>query len=312
MDRLASIEAFVTTVRFESFTKAADHLRISPAALSRAVSNLEAHTQFTLLHRSSRHVALAEEARDYFALCVDLLERLHDGEQRLIRERNGCGGLLRIAAHPLAIEAGLPKLISQFRSNTPEVSVIVSTASTPLRLEYGTCDVAVYAPELIADSSAVYRPLLRSPIVLVASRSYIRKRRVPSSRLDFSNDVMMVSGVATDGVDALRFKGPTGAEETSRAAVTMLVDGPEAIRLALAGYGMALVPEFLVSALLAEGHLQLALPGYQFAGEPVELGVGFTRRRTMPRRMRDFIDACVAHFGGMGAVTREKLEPAAA
>src|SRR5579864_2279231 len=50
MDHLASIEAFVAVARFESFTKAASHLKTSPGALSRAISNLEAHTQVTLFH----------------------------------------------------------------------------------------------------------------------------------------------------------------------------------------------------------------------------------------------------------------------
>lgn len=62
--------------------------------MSRAISNLGAHTSVTLLHRSTRHVVLAEEARDYFALCVDVLDRLHDGERRLIGERSKPGGLL--------------------------------------------------------------------------------------------------------------------------------------------------------------------------------------------------------------------------
>jgi hypothetical protein len=53
MYHLASTEAFVAVAGFESFTKAASHLKTSPGALSRAISNLEAHTQVTLFHRSS-------------------------------------------------------------------------------------------------------------------------------------------------------------------------------------------------------------------------------------------------------------------
>jgi hypothetical protein len=120
--------------------------------------------------------------------------------------------------------------------------------------------------------------------------------------------VVMLSSGGTDGVGTLRFKGTAGVMEPATPAVAMVVDEPEAIRLALSGFGMALVPEFLISTHLCEGHLQLAWPGYHFVGEPAELGVGFMRRRTVPRRARDFIDACVTHFGRSGTVSARAMD----
>jgi len=173
MDQLLSMKAFVTVVRLESFTKAATQLSISPSGLSRAIANLETHTRTRLLNRTTRHVSLAEGARDYFTTCSDLLDRLLDSEQRLLEDRDTPTGVIRVLAHPFAIEAGLPQIIERYRRNTPDVNIVLNTADGPVRLEHGEHDVAVYPRHLIQDGGAICRPLLRSQFVLAASKAYL-------------------------------------------------------------------------------------------------------------------------------------------
>ena len=87
---------------------------------------------------------------------------------------------------------------------------------------------------------------------------------------------------------------------SANAPLRMVVGEAAAIRLALSGFGMALLPECLISGHMAEGHLQLAFPDYRLARKPAELAVAFVRRQIVPRRMRGFIDACIVHFGSLG------------
>jgi DNA-binding transcriptional LysR family regulator len=181
MDHLQSIKAFVTIARLESFTKAATQLGMLPSALSGAIANLETHTRTKLLNRSTRHVSLAEGARDYFTTCSDLLDRLRDSEQRLLEDRDTQTGVIRVLAHPFAIEAGLPQILERYRRNTPNVNALLNIADGPVRLEHGEHDVAVYPRHLIQDSGAVCRPLLRSQFVIAASKAYLdRVGRAPS------------------------------------------------------------------------------------------------------------------------------------
>ena len=297
MDYLSSMKAFVAVVRFESFTKAAAYLDVSTAALSRALSNLEAHTQTRLVNRSTRHVSLAEDGREYFALCSDVLARLHDGEQRLLLNRSESRGGLRVIAHPFALEAGLPEFLSQYRGSTPDVTLVVRTANVSLRLEHEKCDVAVYPPRLILDGEAVCRPLLRSAVVLVASRSYLERHRHAPTPADLSGHVIVSCDDETDAEAELRFETDGNATSLANAPLRMVVSEASAVRLALSGFGMALLPECLISRHMAEGKLQLAFPGYRLARQPAELAVAFFRRGGVPRRTRDFIDACILHFG---------------
>ena len=297
MDHLLSIRAFVTVVRLESFTKAATQLDMSKAALSRAIGNLESHTQTRLLNRSTRHVSLAEGAQEYFAICTDLLNRLVESEQRLINERSGSTGVLRIAAHPFAMEAGLPRLISQYRTSTPNVDVVVSTASESLRLGHGRYDAAVYPRQLILDSDAVCRPLLSSPLLLVASRSYLDVNGRHRSPDDLSGHVLISCEPDADAKRALRLECRGNVLSPANPALRMVVNESTAVQLALSGFGMALLPEVIVSKYVADDRLQVVFPDCRVARREADLDVAFMRRQTLPRRTRDFVDACVRFFG---------------
>ena len=296
MDHLLSIRSFVTVVRFESFTRAAVHLNMSTSALSRAVSNLEEHTQTRLLHRSSRHVALAEGARDYYTTCCELLERLHESEQHLAQDHETSGGTIRVAAHPLAMEAGLPQLLERLRTDAPDIGVTMTVDSRRLKLELGHYDVAVYPRALVSDTEAICRTLVSSPWVLVASDAYWRNDRPAPSADDFSGHVMILCESAADEREPVRLRCGDALLTPVEPVSQLVANESTALRLALAGYGMAVLPRITIDHYLETGRLQPVLPQYRIERTPAQLDVAFIRRRSLPRRTRSFIDACVSHF----------------
>lgn len=296
MDQLLSMKAFVTVVRLESFTKAATQLSISPSGLSRAIANLETHTRTRLLNRTTRHVSLAEGARDYFTTCSDLLDRLRDSEQRLLEDRDTPTGVIRVLAHPFAIEAGLPQIIERYRRNTPDVNIVLNTADGPVRLEHGEHDVAVYPRHLIQDGGAICRPLLRSQFVLAASKAYLdRVGRAPSAH-DLSGHVLVSSVIDGHAQPDLRLDLDGTVITPVAPAVTMIVSEPVAVQLALSGFGMALVPRATVERHIADARLQFILPNCRVTYAPADLDVAFVRRQSLSRRTREFVDTCVQFF----------------
>jgi len=296
MDHLQSIKAFVTVVRLESFTKASTQLSMAPSVLSRAIANLETHTRTKLLNRSTRHVSLAEGARDYLTTCSDLLDRLRDSEQRLLADRDTQTGVIRVLAHPFAIETGLTQIIERYRRNTPNVNAVLHIADGPVRLEHGEHDVAVYPRHLIQDGGAVCRPLLRSQFVLAASKAYLDRVGHAPSPHDFSGQVLVSSAIDGHAQPDLTLDLDGAVITPVAPAVTMVVSEPVAVQLALSGFGMALVPRATVERHIAGARLQFVLPNSKVTHASADLDVAFVRRQMLPRRTREFVDTCVQFF----------------
>jgi DNA-binding transcriptional LysR family regulator len=92
-------------------------------------------------------------------------------------------------------------------------------------------------------------------------------------------------------------------------ASRLVVTESAAIRLALDGHGLALLPQMMVQRYVAAGKLQIILPGYNIELEPAELDLAYMRRQLLPRRTRDFVDACLRYYrslpiGGMSIARR--------
>ena len=73
MDMLENMRLFVRVVEAGSFTAVAKEIDATTAQVSRAVSNLEAHVQTRLLHRTTRHLGLTESGERYFERAKSIL-----------------------------------------------------------------------------------------------------------------------------------------------------------------------------------------------------------------------------------------------
>src|SRR5450631_3897625 len=81
MDRFQAITAFAKVVESGSFVRAAERLGVSVSAVSRQVSELEAHLDARLLNRTTRRLSLTESGRVFYERCIQLLADLDEAEQ---------------------------------------------------------------------------------------------------------------------------------------------------------------------------------------------------------------------------------------
>ena len=150
-------------------------------------------------------------------------------------------------------------------------------------------EIAIRGGSPLPDTnSLIARPLTTYQRVVVASPAYLRRRGIPATPGDLAlHDVLThlgASGVADswhftkDGVEsATKVRGPLRTN-----AVYALRDS------AVAGLGLALLPDWLVAADVAAGRLQLLLQG--FTSKPtVVSAVHRTELRGTPR-VRAFIE----------------------
>jgi DNA-binding transcriptional LysR family regulator len=296
MDQLSSIRAFVTVAKTQSFTKAADILNVSRAALSRAISDLESHTRSRLLNRTTRRVSLVESARDYFNSCSRIIDELEQAERRLTDDKISECGYVRVAVHPLAVAAGLSTMLDALAAAAPCIKVLVTMQDGPFNLIESGCDLSIYPPDRISNSTVVNRPLFHSSFVLVASPKYLDRGPRVSTFCDLSKHRII------DGRDETARKGHGISEETIACPAFSLqgadfnVPGAIARELALSGAGIALLPEVAVRVDLAKGDLRKVELDAGASWGGIDLGVQYQQISSMPRRTKTFIDACLSYF----------------
>lgn len=297
MDQLTTLRAFVTTARLQSFSKAAHTLGVSCCAVSRAIADLEARVQTRLLYRTTRTVTLTEDARNYFHSCVRLLEELDEAHRRIAHERCTNEGELRLVVHPMIAPEMLSRLVREHRANAPHVHLVVSVSDCPVNLLDGTFDIGILPPGLVGQASVIRRTLRHSRRVLVASPSYLAACSPVDSVDDLQEHGILINGDRSDGGDGVFETLHRGRRLAVRAST--VIEGSDLIlrTFALAGMGIAWIPEETVAADLAAGQLQRVPLEGGFDDTRVELCLFYPDREFTSARCRTLIELCVRFFG---------------
>src|SRR5262245_5910337 len=123
MNSLPDIAVFVRVVELGSFTKAADALEISKAAVSKYVTRLEQRLAARLLHRTTRRLALTEAGQALYARSAAALAELGEAENDVAQLTGKPRGMLRVSAPTYFGVTQLAPRIREFRSRYPDVTL---------------------------------------------------------------------------------------------------------------------------------------------------------------------------------------------
>ena len=97
MDRAQEMEIFVRSVKGGGFSAAARALRMSPSAVSRAVTRLEDRLGARLLMRTTRRISLTEEGRAYYERAKTILAEMDEAEEIVTSLHTAPRGTLRVS-----------------------------------------------------------------------------------------------------------------------------------------------------------------------------------------------------------------------
>jgi DNA-binding transcriptional LysR family regulator len=137
--------------------------------------------------------------------------------------------------------------------------------------------------------------IARYQALLCASPSYIAERGEPMTIDELAgHDCLIFS--SRNRRQSWRFLGDDGAWAKAQGRSRLRLDSGEAIRdAAVAGLGVAFLPDFLVAGDLAAGRLRRVLPGLEFGD--VDIVTIYPSRRLLEPRVRRFIDLLVEELG---------------
>jgi DNA-binding transcriptional LysR family regulator len=311
MRDLNDLAFFAAVVRHGGFAAAARALRLPKSSLSRRVARLEEELGVRLIERSTRRFSVTAVGSDFYRRCQALLEEAATAEDEVTRASGEPRGLVRVScpinlAQPLAAN-----VIPGFLQRYPKVRVQLLVSNRRVDLIEERVDVAIRArPRLDDDAALTMRALRRSRAWLVASPELAPQ----TATLLSPQDLRRLPTLATSeqlGSEIWRLVGPNDREEILEHE-PRLASGDHAVVLeaALAGLGVALLPEETCGAAVHAGRLVRVLPDWH-AGE-VLIHLVFTSRRGMLPAVRAFVDAIAEGLPEMCRLARERMAPAMA
>lgn len=137
---------FLTVVREESITKAADVLHITQPTLSRQLSALEEEIGVTLFHRGSRKITLTNEGLLLRRRAEEILDLVDKTSEELLLQDDQIEGKITIGAGELASMQVVSELIGNFQKKYSRVQFEIYTATADQvreRMERGLVDVGL-------------------------------------------------------------------------------------------------------------------------------------------------------------------------
>ena len=294
MDRLTALNVFRHAVELGSFAAASRHLGLSPAAISKNVSELEAHLAVRLLNRTTRRMSLTEAGELYYDRVVQVLDDLEDADGALGPMQQVPKGLLRVSAPMTLTLARLSSAMPTFLSRYPEISLDLRMDDRRVNIVEDGFDIAIRASDRLEDSSLVARKLMSMPHVVCAAPSYLDRHGAPLSPGDLE-DHTCIQFTLSGHADEWTFS-------KADASASVPIDGRYkatsslAVRDALvAGFGLSLIPRLYVAENIAQGRLRTVLDDWS----PVETSVYavYPSRRHVVAKVRAFLDFLVEELG---------------
>ncbi|NDY92938.1 LysR family transcriptional regulator [Ideonella livida] len=262
----AHVHALTVLADTGSFTAAAQRLACSKAAMSQRVAELERAAGVPLVQRTTRSVRLTEAGLQLVERSRAAFETIDDALAGVRNLAAAPRGLVRLTAPvALARQQLLPRLPDFLRQH-PQVRLELDLSDRLVSLAKEGFDLALRHTSHPPDTH-VGVPLCDTRSWVVASPGYLARQGLPRRPEDLSTlDCLFYP---RPGEQALwSFEPATGG-----ARLSVPVHGPfaannsEALReMALAGLGLALLPDFSLQPWLGRGELVAVLPDWRSVG----------------------------------------------
>jgi len=255
-DGYTDLLAFIHVAREGSFTRAAAALGVSPSALSHSVRALEARMDVRLLARTTRSVSVTEAGARLYEGTAPRFEEIDAEVLAVAEQRKKPAGTVRITTAEHAANTILWPRLSQILPDYPDITVEVTVDYNRSDIVSERYDAGVrLGDELAKDMIAVrIGPDMR--MAVVGSPGYFADRATPSTPDDLAEHNCINLRLPTHG-GLLPWDFQKGRRELKVRVTGQWVYNSISpiVRAALAGQGLAFVPDDAVAEHIAEGRL---------------------------------------------------------
>ena len=292
MDRLQTMSVFVSVAEEGGFSAAARRLNLSPASVTRAVSELEARLGARLLHRTTRSVRLTEAGQRYLADCRRILAEVEEADSHAAGIHAEPRGLVTLSASVLFGRMVVTPILLDLLDRHPAISISATFVDRVVHMMDEGIDVAVRIAELPDSTlSAIRVGTVRR--VLCASPDYLARHGRPRRLADLAGHQAIDFATLTPSAD-WTFDTDGRIRRFTPQARLHVNNADTAIAAAAAGHGIARVLSYQIAPQLRDGALELVLEDAE--PPPVPVHVLHKEPGETAARIRAVVDFLVARL----------------
>lgn len=258
MNHLSAMRAFRCIVEAKGFSAAAERLGTTHSTISRQLQQLEIELGVQLINRNTRRFSLTGPGEQYYAACVDILERVQAASQAIAQGHQRPEGLLRVSVPLVVGTLDLPYWLPAFQKRYPDIELELCCDDQFVDLIAEGFDVAIRIAGSLSDTTLVARTLIISRLVLVATAGYVRAHGLPRTAEDLTRHRLLTFVGASSDWELTNARGTSVKITPSGQFKTNTVIALHAATLA--GTGIACFTQATVRRELATGQLVSILP----------------------------------------------------
>ena len=254
MDYFSALTVFHSVAETGSFSATAKQLDVAVSSVTRQIDNLEQALEVKLFHRSTRQIALTNAGVHYQQQTQHLLADLAQANLSLKQEQSEPQGKLKITFPPVFGSVKLSPLLPEFAKRYPKIQLELDGTDELLDLQGERVDLAVRLgkvdnPQLVAKYIA---PLKR---VLCVSPQYLAEQGTPQTPADLAQHNCL-RFIHRGYASKWYFNHPIKPTQSVTIQGNLSGNNTEILlSYALAGLGIAHLPDWLVTEHLQQGSL---------------------------------------------------------
>jgi DNA-binding transcriptional LysR family regulator len=291
---IPDLRMFAAVADLGGISAAARQLGRQKSTVSRDLTLLEERLGARLVNRTTRHLSLTDAGEVLAAYARRVVEEMEQAEAAISAMSDEPRGPLRLTAPYAIVRFVLAPHIPRFLARYPLIRLSIDPTTRVVDLVEEGIDLAIRTGELPL-SSLIARKLADMPLILVASKVYADKTRLPETPADLlAHSLIDLQPGFTAKTWRLFAEGSAEAFVVPVDPHMAIADPGIILDMVAQGAGIAPAPRIYAADGLASGALVHVLPGLHAGIRPIH-AVYPSRRQLAPkvRVFLDFAEACL-------------------
>jgi DNA-binding transcriptional LysR family regulator len=289
MSKIDRILTFIQVIEENSFAAAARKLRISNAAVSKQISQLEAELGIQLLNRSTRKLSLTDPGEIYFDLSKKMVENVKEMDNLVSEMRKEPVGNLKVVSQRQFAEEYIIPYLNDFLVEYPKVRLNFQIGEYFPDLEKEEIDILI-GMSLVTSVNDIHKKIGTTYYMMAASPAYLKKYGKPKAPKEMLKHRYINHGIRKPN-NTIKFKG---GEEIVLEPYLLLNDTRLMRDCAIQGLGIVKLHAYVIKDALDKGTLVEILEDYREPLQPIY--VTYRAQKFVPPKVRCFIDYFVKKY----------------